>query len=107
MSDLHAAQLSVITSSLARTPTSSIHLVAGLHTGRACVSRFFLGAKEAGLEIRYLREIPRVSSDAADEEDEGREWIERDDGLENERRKWLVSAVLGWSAKALDTARIG
>lgn len=66
-----------------------VFAVAGFHTGRAKLAGFFDVAVAEGLEVE---EIYEENSDG-----ERREWVkERDGGLEdtNERKRWLVIAIL-------------
>ena len=66
-----------------------IFATAGFHTGRAKLASFFDIAIDKGLE---LEEIYEENADGV-----RREWLkERDGGCEddNERKKWLVTAIL-------------
>jgi hypothetical protein len=66
-----------------------VFAIAGFHTGRAKLASFFDVAVEEGLE---LEEIYEENADGL-----RREWLkERDGGFEdhNERKKWLVIAIL-------------
>lgn len=66
-----------------------VFAIAGFHTGRAKLVSFFADAVEGGLEVDEIYE--------EDANGFRREWLEeRDGGYEdhNERKKWLVIAIL-------------
>jgi nicotinamide N-methyltransferase len=65
-------------------PTGQVALVAGMHTGRYALRRFFERAGSAGFVIRELRERNTLTS-------EDREWtVERDGEEDAARRPWIV-----------------
>jgi nicotinamide N-methyltransferase len=69
--------------------TGRVHIVAGLHTGRAVVSGFILHAHKVGLRVEEMYEV------SAGARQEQREWAEERGGEGmGGRRGWLVVAVL-------------
>ena len=98
MSNLHSAQIKVMTANLARTPLSRIHVVAGMHSGRRCVRSFIRECVTAGLEVRsaveYDRKLQVQGETWTQEQWESDEDV--DEGIEEERRRWLVEIELGW-----------
>lgn len=107
MGHLNASQLKVMTRLLSQSPDSRIIIVAGLHTGRFVIQSFLKMAMAGGLEIERAQEIDR-----REEREKGIDWkrIVEDgnnhqeeivEGIEEERRRWLVHIVLKRSERHL------
>ncbi|BFZ63825.1 hypothetical protein YB2330_004957 [Saitoella coloradoensis] len=95
VTDQHANLISTITSTLSYTPSARLLLVAGFHTGRANVVRFFKLLAEAGFVERGEGKRERMVN-----RDVEREWAGvRGDFEEDlvERKRWVVIAEMGWS----------
>jgi nicotinamide N-methyltransferase len=75
-------------------PGGKVWVVAGFHTGRETVARFFETAIQNGLEIERIFERDLIGK-TEDGEQIRREWlpVREDEGPEN-RRRWAVVAVL-------------
>ena len=75
-------------------PSSRVWVVAGFHTGRPTVARFFETATRMGMEIEqiYERDLNAVAEDGGEVR---REWksAREGEGPEN-RQRWCVVAVL-------------
>lgn len=119
ISSLHEAQISCITSLLARTLQARVYIMAGLHSGRACVRQFLRIAFSNGLAIlsndgrgrewdrlqqRWLNDAESASTwsrerilgdEAACEIGEGAEVQE--EGTEESRRRYILYFELGWA----------
>jgi len=98
--DLHAAFLQSLESLLKRDvngpSTSSVHLIAGLHTGRWTI-RAFLKAVEDRRRFRLRRVVEIRANSGKETTLEERVWeVERDGEGENDRRAWVVSITMGW-----------
>lgn len=104
MAPMHHAQLSVCSRLLCRSDEAArIFVVAGLHSGRRCVRSFLRLAvsKEFGFSIVSAQEVDRKAEEEGlvwdtgyltmDEEDQ------EDDGIEEERRRWLLEVELKWA----------
>lgn len=102
MGDLNLPQLRVTKSLLSHTQDSRIIIVAGLHTGRHVIRSFLSWALEQGFEIERAEEVDR-----REEAEVGLNWklimeggnsedCEVYEGIEEERRRWLLYAVLKW-----------
>ncbi|KAG8706219.1 hypothetical protein FRC09_002519 [Ceratobasidium sp. 395] len=87
--ELHEALCQTLDRVLVLGQAGRVHIVAGLHTGRAVLSGFVSRARKLGFQ---LGEIYEVSAGATKVQ---REWAEvREGETMGERRKWLVVAVL-------------
>lgn len=116
ISDLHDAQIRVMTSQLSRTAKARIHVVAGMHSGRHCVRAFFDRCRVAGLCVERAREWDRLEGKWSDSE---LQWVHRqhrqsgsgmdmgartseeeepelEEGTEESRRRWLLCVDLRW-----------
>lgn len=105
MGHLNASQLKVMTRLLSRESKSKIIIVAGLHTGRHVIENFLKMSMNLGLEIERAEELDRredgeeginwkniiMSNDDSDDDDD-----EIHEGIEEERRRWLVYIILKW-----------
>lgn len=126
LSSLHEAQVGCITSLLARTGGARVHVLAGLHSGRACVRQFLRIASASGLVITGNGgkgiEWDRLNQrwlDVADSEGSSRwsmdgstsgQWDAEDQGqqgTEESRRRYLVYFELGWSTSGLELKGTG
>lgn len=98
--DLHAAFLQSLESLLRRDAdgpsTSSINLVAGLHTGRWTIWAFLKAVEDRRrFQLHRIVEI-RVNS-GEEKTPEERSWkVEREGESEGDRRAWVVSITIGW-----------
>lgn len=102
MGHLNTSQLRVMTTLLSRSSTSRIIILAGLHTGRHVIRTFLDTCIEVGLEIERAEEIDRRN----EIEEKGIDWkkvVEEKwseesivEGIEEERRRWLVWIILRW-----------
>lgn len=97
--DLHDAFLRSLESLLRHNvdgPSSSVNLIAGLHTGRWTIQAF-LNAVEDRQRFRLHRvvEIPANSCKVTASEERGWE-VEREGEDESGRRAWVVSITMGW-----------
>ncbi|KAL5050472.1 hypothetical protein BDW71DRAFT_194802 [Aspergillus fruticulosus] len=81
-------------------PMGKVWVVAGFHTGREIVARFFETAVSLGLEIESIYERD-LNSSAEEGGEVRREWVSfrEGEGPEN-RRRWCVVAVLGHASPA-------
>ncbi|KAF5338371.1 hypothetical protein D9611_012486 [Ephemerocybe angulata] len=99
-SDLHQIFIDSLTTTLKRAPSSRIHLIAGLHTGRYTIQAVLARAQASDLEIDTIIER---------EVDGNRErpWCaDRFDDGDQERRQWVVWVKLRWaSVKATPSAQ--
>ncbi|KAL3450569.1 hypothetical protein BJX65DRAFT_269541 [Aspergillus insuetus] len=74
-------------------PEGQVWAVAGFHTGREIVARFFATAVEMGLEIEEIYERDLISS--AEGKEVRREWVEVREGEgPGNRTRWCVVALL-------------
>ena len=85
---------------LARRPTARFHLIAGFHTGRATLARFFERIEAKGLEIERIVEAEVKGGTIEQYGWSGRQrpWQSREDEPEpiEQRNRWLVRATLKW-----------
>lgn len=102
MPDAHELLMSSLVLLLSQSASARITLVAGFHTGRACVRSFERRAAEMGLVARNTWE--EVSF-----EEKRRPWgwdleaatWEGEERIE-ERNRWVVKGELGWSDEKLE-----
>ncbi|KAF9643718.1 hypothetical protein BDM02DRAFT_3191303 [Thelephora ganbajun] len=98
--DLHSAFLRSLESLLrpdADGPSSSsVNLVAGLHTGRWTIQAFLNAVQDRRL-FRLHRVVEIRANFDEDTTPEERSWeVEREDEGESDRRAWVVSITMGW-----------
>lgn len=90
--DLHQIFVDSLTSTLKRTSSSRVYLIAGLHTGRYSIQALLHRAKRCGLETETVEE--RQVDGCAN-----RPWsADRPEDGDQERRRWVVWAVLRWAS---------
>ena len=122
ISSLHQAQIHCITLLLARNSQARICILAGLHSGRACVRQFLRIALTKGLAIisnsRRGREWDRLEQRWLNEVESTNDWsqesilygmkrsegledteeqAEVEEGTEESRRRYLLYFELGWA----------
>jgi len=98
--DLHVAFLwsleSLLKHDVDDPSTSSVHLIAGLHTGRWTI-RAFLKAVEDRRRFRLHRVVEIRANSGKEATPEERSWeVEREGEGESDRRAWVVSITMGW-----------
>ena len=98
--DLHGAFLRSLESLLKRDAddpsTSSVHLIAGLHTGRWTIQAF-LKAVADRRRFRLHRVVEIRANSSREIAPEGRSWeVEREGESEGDRRAWIVFITIGW-----------
>jgi len=97
--DLHDAFLRSLESLLRHNvddPSSSVNLIAGLHTGRWTIQAF-LKAVEDRQRFRLHRVVEIPANSGKETTPEERSWeVEREDEDESGRRAWVVSITMGW-----------
>ena len=94
--DLHCMFITSLKTTLKRSPTARVHLVAGLHTGRFTLQSFMSVARKAGFEVETALEKESMGPGE-------RFWsvVREGDEDEKERRRWVVWIVLRWSIHEL------
>ncbi|KAF9530469.1 putative methyltransferase-domain-containing protein [Crepidotus variabilis] len=93
--DLHEILIDSLKNTLKKSPTSRVHLVVGLHTGRYTIQSFLDKVILAGFELDGLCERESIGSGE-------RKWeVSRNGEDEKERRKWIVWIQLKWNREAL------
>lgn len=107
MGHLNKSQIKVMTTLLSRTSSNArVCIVAGLHTGRHVIRSFLEECILQGLEIEHAEEVDRLNEvgiqalnwkKIVEEKIDQEEIVE---GIEEERRRWLVYAVLKWPTDA-------
>ena len=98
--DLHDVFLQSLESLLRHDPgdisTPSIHLIAGLHTGRWAIQAFF-DAVDNRRRFRFHRVVEVRANPGNGEIIDERNWeVEREGEGESDRRAWVVSITMGW-----------
>ena len=98
--DLHDAFLRSLESLLRHDvddpSSSSVNLIAGLHTGRWTIQAF-LGAVEDQRRFRLHRVVEISTNSSKETAHEERSWkVEREEEDESGRRAWVVSITMGW-----------
>lgn len=104
MGHLNTSQIKVMTTLLSRSSSDArIYIVAGLHTGRHVIRSFLDECVAQGLAIEQAMEIDRLEHGDV----KGLDWkriVEENvdqetiyEGIEEERRRWLVFASLKWA----------
>ncbi|KAG9098268.1 hypothetical protein FS749_004255 [Ceratobasidium sp. UAMH 11750] len=87
--EMHKALCQTLDRVLVLGQEGRVHIVAGLHTGRAVLSGFVSHARHVGFEVGDIYEVSAGARDVQ------REWAEvREGETVGERRGWLVVAVL-------------
>ncbi|PPQ69820.1 hypothetical protein CVT26_014197 [Gymnopilus dilepis] len=88
--DLHSIFIDALRSTLTKTPTSRIHVVVGLHTGRYTIQRFLDSVLASGFELESLQERSIIGSVV-------RQWdVSRESEDDQERRRWVIWIQLKW-----------
>lgn len=98
--DLHGAFLRSLESLLRHDvdgpSLSSVHLIAGLHTGRWTIQAFLRAAEEQQ-RFRLHRVVEIRANPDKETIPEERAWeVEREGEDESDRRAWVVSITMGW-----------
>jgi EEF1A N-terminal glycine/lysine methyltransferase len=98
--DLHAPFLQSLESLLRRdtegVSTSSVNLIAGLHTGRWTIQAF-LKTVEDRRRFRLYRVVEIRANSGKGETLEERNWeVERAGEEDGDRRAWIVAITMGW-----------
>ena len=89
--EMHELFISTLRATLRKSPSSKIHLVAGLHTGRYTIQAFLIALGANGFELDDIVEKQCSGSDE-------REWCTFREGEdERERRRWVIWMKIRWS----------
>ena len=95
--ELHPIFIDSLKSTLKKSPTSRIHLVAGLHTGRYTIQAFLTQIeRNSGLHIESIseREVTGFSTRLWD--------VLRSGEDERERRRWIIWITLAWEKSMIE-----
>ena len=95
--ELHPIFIDSLKSTLKKSPTSRIHLVAGLHTGRYTIQAFLTQIeRNSGLHIESIseREVTGFSTRLWD--------VLRSGEDERERRRWIIWMTLAWEKSMIE-----
>jgi len=92
--DLHSLFITTLRTTLRKSATARVHLVAGLHTGRYTIQSFMNIAQKVGFEVETAleKEIVGVRE---------RLWSVEGSEDDKERRRWIVWIVLRWNVHEL------
>lgn len=88
-SSLHSAFIKTLRTTLGRSASARVHLVAGLHTGRYTIESFLNMTRSAGFELESANEMETKGCSI-------RPWCIDKDIDNDESRKWIVWIVLRW-----------
>ncbi|RXW21683.1 hypothetical protein EST38_g4170 [Candolleomyces aberdarensis] len=96
--ELHHILIDSLTKTLKRTPSSRIHLIAGLHTGRYTIQGAITCAQTMDLEIESILEREVDGSGQ-------RPWcVYREGEDEKGRRRWVVWIKLKWASPTVPSS---